>query len=153
MLRPLAWAICIYKIVNKVAEEVLLPELHEGDFVVMHDAGANTLSTFSRCSSLNTHLLRLPCCSRECGCPRRRCDALVHRIAMPARLSAADFLLVGVCGSLVLVVLHCLGIARRFAGGVARSVHGRRVLPAWWLLVGGWVGRRRRWLARQAPPE
>ena len=33
---------------DKVAEEMRLPELREGDFVVVHDAGANTLSTFSR---------------------------------------------------------------------------------------------------------
>jgi diaminopimelate decarboxylase len=33
---------------DKVAEEVMLPEVREGDFVVVHDAGANTLSTFSR---------------------------------------------------------------------------------------------------------
>jgi diaminopimelate decarboxylase len=36
---------------DKIAEEVDLPQLQEGDFVVVHDAGANTLSTFSRYAS------------------------------------------------------------------------------------------------------
>ena len=33
---------------DKVAEELSLPALREGDFIVVHDTGANTLSTFSR---------------------------------------------------------------------------------------------------------
>jgi diaminopimelate decarboxylase len=36
---------------DKIAEEVDLPQFQEGDFVVVHDAGANTLSTFSRYAS------------------------------------------------------------------------------------------------------
>lgn len=42
---------------DKIAEEILLPELREGDFVVVHDAGANTLSTFSRYCYSPLHLL------------------------------------------------------------------------------------------------
>jgi len=47
---------------DKIAEELDLPALQEGDFVVVHDAGANTLSTFSR------YAAPLCCCGVHCGC-------------------------------------------------------------------------------------